>query len=496
MATTTFVNYTTTIDADWLNEVDALVHDICGGSSTLAELWTNIGTTVNIDGGAIDGTIIGASSAAALTCTTFNSTSIADTGSAVTITPNTIFAGNVGIGISPAYKLHVKDTNSAFAFGESGGEAYLFLDGSNGDFAGADYLYIKSDGTAATFTHGAQFMSADLTGNTTFSGNVTVTKASPAININATSVNGSLVYQDNGSPKWILYYESATGNFNIYNQTTTSNTLVLDDTTGDVTFSGNVSLADNKIVYLGGSNDGALYHSSTFSTVTLESTTAANNTLQLLNSAASQIVRIRTADSGGTVTTVADFGGATPAFTAYYGGSQRFQTISGGINLEGPTNPLINFASNDYLIFYSASNIWEFVAGGTAQVGISSGMVLGAPTGSYKGTGTLNAVAVYDDNVLLTDYVFDYHLDGQINSDDAIQAEKFLSNTNVLDLDYFSDHWKQHRHLPSLPSRDTWEEENKGIGYLAQRLWETVELQAVHIDQLNTRLKQLEAKHA
>ena len=37
-------------------------------------------------------------------------------------------------------------------------------------------------------------------------------------------------------------------------------------------------------------------------------------------------------------------------------------------------------------------------------------MVVGSPTGGDKGTGTINAVAVYDDNVLLTDYVSDAYL--------------------------------------------------------------------------------------
>ena len=41
----------------------------------------------------------------------------------------------------------------------------------------------------------------------------------------------------------------------------------------------------------------------------------------------------------------------------------------------------------------------------TGQIQISDGVTLGSPTGSFKGLGTLNAVEVYDDNVLLTDMV-------------------------------------------------------------------------------------------
>jgi hypothetical protein len=45
------------------------------------------------------------------------------------------------------------------------------------------------------------------------------------------------------------------------------------------------------------------------------------------------------------------------------------------------------------------------------------GLVVGAPTGGQKGFGTINANAVYDDNVLLTCYVLDLFLNGTIDLD-------------------------------------------------------------------------------
>jgi hypothetical protein len=132
------------------------------------------------------------------------------------------------------------------------------------------------------------------------------------------------------------------------------------------------------------------------------------------------------------------------------------------------------------------------------------GLVLGNPTGGDKGLGTLNATAVYDDNTPLTCYVLDAAIDGHVDLDYwntfangtlHTPAMRFTQR-NMMDLsiDAFGDFWKTNRHLPAMPSRENWEQ--LPVGDLAQRLWETVEVQAVHIDKLNSRIKELEAKLA
>ncbi len=70
MATINYVDKTTVIEAEWLNEADAVVHDILSAPTTLAEFWTSIGGTVNIDGGTIDDTAIGGTVRAAGAFTT------------------------------------------------------------------------------------------------------------------------------------------------------------------------------------------------------------------------------------------------------------------------------------------------------------------------------------------------------------------------------------------------------------------------------------------
>ena len=177
---------------------------------------------------------------------------------------------------------------------------------------------------------------------------------------------------------------------------------------------------------------------------------------------------------------------------------------------------------------------------------IQSGLLVGAATGGDKGVGTVNATAVYDDNTLLTCYVFDAALDGDIipskwdakvpdrtieavyedreidtgemdGSGQAItRRERHLvakaktekrrhddmrkfrarlgTDTDPLDLDKYIAHWRTKRHLTSMPNEATFDPV-KGLpsGAWIQRLVETVEIQAIHIAQLHERLKALEA---
>ena len=188
----------------------------------------------------------------------------------------------------------------------------------------------------------------------------------------------------------------------------------------------------------------------------------------------------------------------------------------------------------------------------SGSVYFPGGVIVGSPTGGDKGAGTINAVAVYDDNVLLTDYVLEAFDKGQINytkwdqkkreylkakrkrilreiekrkpirknyknqedydlvlskyeKDKAelqtlseIEKEKhekvhkFDIDLNF-NIDRFTNFIKQNECLPAMPHSSEWEKEgNFSLGDLLQRLTETCEVQAVHIDQLNQRLKTLE----
>jgi hypothetical protein len=193
----------------------------------------------------------------------------------------------------------------------------------------------------------------------------------------------------------------------------------------------------------------------------------------------------------------------------------------------------------------SAFQIQTRMAGTLAQrLFVGSGLVVGSPTGGDKGAGTVNAVGVYDDNTLLTCYVFDAALDGDLDlakwdgkvPDRVIEpadivedvetedgkreprvvgqtarqvirrehfgARKFKqrikSQRNPLRLEDYIAHWKDKRHLTSMPNEEKFDAASAPMaaGEWIQRLVETVELQAVHDAELLERNRALETRIA
>ena len=113
--TTNTINETTAASGVTIDSL--LVKDggiTAAGTSTFAgQTITDLGavTTADINGGTIDGTVIGGSSAAAGTFTTFTSTGINDDATSTAITINS--SENVGIGTSsPSYRLHISNGSS------------------------------------------------------------------------------------------------------------------------------------------------------------------------------------------------------------------------------------------------------------------------------------------------------------------------------------------------------------------------------------------------
>ena len=155
------------------------------------------------------------------------------------------------------------------------------------------------------------------------------------------------------------------------------------------------------------------------------------------------------------------------------------------------------------------------------EMWVGNGVVVGTPTGDNNGFGSLNAQAVYDDNVLLTCYVFDQVVEGDIvetkwddkvpdrvhkadkYSEEEIEArthepmrkfrQRMQTAYDPLDIDKYAQHWKDKKHLTSMPNEDKFSHGDMSSGEWIQRLIETVEIQAVHIESLNQRVKLLES---
>jgi len=153
----------------------------------------------------------------------------------------------------------------------------------------------------------------------------------------------------------------------------------------------------------------------------------------------------------------------------------------------------------------------NFLSGASSTamtIASDQGAFMVGATGGSQGSGTFNATAVYDDGVLLTCYVPHYIVDGKIDLSEwdgfvpnkeelktfHEPARRFVDDIdNRIDVTKFTDFWKTKKHLPTMPSKEEWIEDGPlPTGKMVQKLWETVELQAAHIDQLLTRIEALE----
>lgn len=142
---------------------------------------------------------------------------------------------------------------------------------------------------------------------------------------------------------------------------------------------------------------------------------------------------------------------------------------------------------------------------GTNVLTAKSSVVVGTPTGGALGVGTINATAVYDNDVLLTCYVPEYVKNGSIDLEkwDATipdfdkahkPAYRFLENAaEELDPKKYAQKWLDKGHLPAMPSEEEWKKAGVlNMGRVIQGLWETIEVLAEHVRQLNNKVEKLE----
>jgi len=115
--------------------------------------------------------------------------------------------------------------------------------------------------------------------------------------------------------------------------------------------------------------------------------------------------------------------------------------------------------------------------------------VLPAPY-MHHGPGSLTAEAVYDENIQLSDYVFDYYFDGELSLSDALK----YPDHKQLSLPEMIEFMEEERHLPTITGRAEWNKKGRSaIGKIATELWVTYETQALYIMELHEKINAMES---
>lgn len=120
-------------------------------------------------------------------------------------------------------------------------------------------------------------------------------------------------------------------------------------------------------------------------------------------------------------------------------------------------------------------------------------------TGGAKGIDTINAKAVYDDNVLLTDYVFDKFLkiDNLSTYSDRVRERFGALDTEMFSVHAYVDYWRKNQRLYGMPDLSDCIDgivKEVSLGGMCQLLTQTAELQAIHIGAINDRVNDNERR--
>ena len=107
-----------------------------------------------------------------------------------------------------------------------------------------------------------------------------------------------------------------------------------------------------------------------------------------------------------------------------------------------------------------------------------------------QGVGTINASGLYDDGVLVTDFVFEKYFLGEVKDPEHASYEMKTLHEELA-------HIEEKFHLSTMPSREEFENNSEGkrsVGGLVNGLWQTTETMMLYIKELEGRIAALEAK--
>jgi hypothetical protein len=164
----------------------------------------------------------------------------------------------------------------------------------------------------------------------------------------------------------------------------------------------------------------------------------------------------------------AEIGGASGAGTSYG------LYVNAGSSAADEALEIVNQAQSTYLM----------------RLYGDGGLVVGSPAGGSKGVGTVNATALYDDNVLLTCFGAQHAARGSVDLAqwDAVSpagehklAHRFvemLQDFDPRDPDQYIARMLRDEALPGMPTVKDWQHNELSLGELHNRLWLAVELLA------------------
>ncbi len=157
---------------------------------------------------------------------------------------------------------------------------------------------------------------------------------------------------------------------------------------------------------------------------------------------------------------------------------------SGAFTPQASTSrPVTRFGSSGALITTGVDTYYTF----------NDAIVVGNPLLFYgadnRGPGTVTAESVYDDNSLLSDYVFDEYFDKEVKETDLENCEEYR-HLSIAELEEFVS---LYRHLPNIAGRDEWEQNGSfSLGELLTDLWISAEDQALYIKEIYERSELIE----